>query len=57
MSGGGYGAGERWIKYLIAVGLVVGGGKTNMDDILALTPKGLHALERTLVDGLTVSLF
>src|SRR5262245_34214699 len=42
------GSGARWIAYLNSVDLVVGDGKGDLDDNLALTPRGLDAMERWL---------
>jgi hypothetical protein len=40
--------GRRWIKYLTDMHYIVGDGDGRLDDVLTLTPAGLHSIEEWL---------
>jgi len=44
-------AGERWVRALHGEGLVIGDGSGNLDDIIALTPAGISAVEACMIDA------
>lgn len=46
--GGAKHTGQRWIEYLTREKLIIGDGHGNLDDVLTLTPRALHALEHWL---------
>lgn len=43
--------GQRWIMALHAEGLVIGDGRGNLNDVIALTPTGISAVEACMIDA------
>jgi hypothetical protein len=46
--GGSTETGRRWIQYLTRIGYVVGDGQGDIEDVLTMTPEGVHVLETWL---------
>lgn len=43
--------GERWIMVLHKEGLVIGDGRGRLEDVIALTPRGISAVEACMIDA------
>lgn len=46
--GGSAETGRRWLQHLTRIGYVLGDGDGNLDDLLTMTPQGVHVLEMWL---------
>ena len=44
---------SRWLRHMTKIGLLIGDGTGNLDDLLTLSAKGLEAMEKTLGEMLT----
>lgn len=44
---------SKWLLHMTKIGLLIGDGTGNLDDMLTLSAKGLEAMEKTLGETLT----
>ncbi|MFC3579512.1 hypothetical protein [Sphingomonas hylomeconis] len=46
---------SKWLRHMTKIGLLIGDGTGNLNDLLTLSAKGLAAMENTLSETLTAA--